>query len=75
MVDMDDESRLKLEQMQVNIDKTKLEIEKLGSDQQNKPIEINIVCKKKATLIGCFFVVLFNTKSFFKGCLKYLREV
>ncbi|CAM5499664.1 Terminase OS=Lysinibacillus sphaericus OX=1421 GN=LYSIN_01010 PE=4 SV=1 [Lysinibacillus sphaericus] len=47
MVYMDDESRLKLEQMQVNIDKTKLEIEKLGSDQQNKPIEINIVSKKK----------------------------
>ncbi|POZ56227.1 hypothetical protein LYSIN_01010 [Lysinibacillus sphaericus] len=47
MSDMDDERRLKLEQMQLNIDKTKLEIEKLGSSQQNEPIEIQIVSKKK----------------------------
>jgi len=47
MADQDDERRLKLEQMQLNIDKAKLEIEKLGSDQKNEPIEIQIVSKKK----------------------------
>jgi len=47
MADADDERRIKLEQMQLNIDKTKLEIEKLGSDQQNEDIEIQIVSKKK----------------------------
>ncbi len=47
MADQDDERRLKLEQMQLNIDKTKLEIEKLGSGQQNEPIEIQIISKKK----------------------------
>ncbi len=47
MADQHDERRFKLEQMQLNIDKSKLEIEKLGSDQQNEPIEIQIVSKKK----------------------------
>lgn len=47
MADQDDERRLKLEQMQLSIDKTKVEIEKLGSGEQNGPIEIKIVAKKK----------------------------
>ena len=43
----DDERRLKLEQMQLNIDKTKVEIDKLGSGEKNGPIEIKIVGKKR----------------------------
>ena len=46
MADQDDERRLKLEQMQLNIDKTKVEIEKLGSSNQNESFEIKIVGKK-----------------------------
>ena len=42
----DDERRLKLEQMQLSIDKTKAEIEKLNSDGQQQQIEIKIVRKK-----------------------------
>lgn len=38
----DDERRLKLESMQVNIDKSKAEIEKLGGDNDDGPIEIVI---------------------------------
>lgn len=47
MADQDDERRLKLEQMQLAIDKTKVEIDKLGSGEQNGPIEIKIVGKKR----------------------------
>lgn len=47
MADQDDERRLKLEQMQLAIDKTKVEIHKLGSDEQSGPIEIKIVSKKR----------------------------
>lgn len=47
MADADDERRLKLEQMQLSIDKTKVEMDKLGSDEQNGPIEIKIVGKKR----------------------------
>ncbi|QPQ35523.1 hypothetical protein JNUCC52_00870 [Lysinibacillus sp. JNUCC-52] len=46
MADVDDERRLKLKQMKLNIDKTKVEIEKLGSNQQNEPIEIQNISKK-----------------------------
>ncbi|AVO22586.1 phage terminase small subunit [Aeribacillus composti] len=41
----DDERRLKLEQMQLNIEKTKAELEKLNDDSNDKPIEI--VIKRK----------------------------
>lgn len=41
MADKDDECRLKLEQMQLNIDKTKAEIEKLD-DKDDGPIEVVI---------------------------------
>lgn len=37
-----DERRLKLEQMQLNVDKTKLEIENISDDKEDKPIEIFI---------------------------------
>ncbi|WP_320939394.1 phage terminase small subunit [Lysinibacillus capsici] len=47
MADQDDERRLKLEQMQLSIDKTKVEIEKLGSGDQNGSFEIKIVGKKR----------------------------
>ncbi|MFJ8513404.1 phage terminase small subunit [Lysinibacillus xylanilyticus] len=47
MADEAGERRLKLEQMQLSIDKTKVEIDKLGSDEQNGPIEIKIVGKKR----------------------------
>jgi len=47
MADQDDERRLKLEQMQLAIDKTKVEIEKLGSGDQNESFEIKIVGKKR----------------------------
>lgn len=47
MADQDDERRLKLEQMQLSIDKTKVEIRKLGSDDQNESFEIKIVGKKR----------------------------
>lgn len=46
LADEADERRLKLEQMQLNIDKTKIEIEKLSDGEQNGPIEIQIVAKK-----------------------------
>ncbi|MEB2279680.1 hypothetical protein LAV73_06650 [Lysinibacillus xylanilyticus] len=42
-----DERRLKLQQMQSSIDKVKAEIDKLTSDEQNGPIEIKIVGKKR----------------------------
>ncbi|WP_419182566.1 hypothetical protein [Lysinibacillus fusiformis] len=44
MADQDDERRLKLEQMQLNIDKTKAEIEKLDKIDDG-PMEI--VIKRK----------------------------
>ncbi|MFJ6264409.1 phage terminase small subunit [Lysinibacillus xylanilyticus] len=47
LADEADERRLKLEQMQLSIDKTKVEIKKLGTDEQNGPIEIKIVGKKR----------------------------
>ncbi|MGG2111926.1 phage terminase small subunit [Lysinibacillus pakistanensis] len=47
MADQDDERRLKLEQMQLAIDKTKVEIEKLDSGDQNESFEIKIVGKKR----------------------------
>ncbi|MCS1393583.1 phage terminase small subunit [Lysinibacillus boronitolerans] len=47
LADEADERRLKLEQMQLAIDKTRVEIDKLGSDEQNGPIEIKIVGKKR----------------------------
>ncbi|MGE7111242.1 phage terminase small subunit [Lysinibacillus sp. NPDC047702] len=47
MADQNDERRLKLQQMQLSIDKTKVEIEKLGSDDQNESFEIKIVGKKR----------------------------
>jgi uncharacterized protein YjcR len=40
-----DESRLKLEKMQLNIEKTKAELDKLNDDSNDKPIEI--VIKRK----------------------------
>lgn len=46
MADQDDERRLKLEQMQLSIDKKKAEIEKLGSVENAGPIEIKIIGKK-----------------------------
>lgn len=42
-----DERRLKLEHMQISIEKVKAEIDKLGSDEQTGPIEIKIVGKKR----------------------------
>ncbi|MGE8004370.1 phage terminase small subunit [Lysinibacillus sp. NPDC093216] len=48
LADEADERRLKLEQMQLSNDKTKVEIDKLGSDEQNGPIEIKIVGKKRS---------------------------
>lgn len=47
LADEADERRLKLEQMQLSIDKTKVEIDKLGSGEQSGPIEIKIVGKKR----------------------------
>jgi len=47
LADEEDERRLKLEQMQLNIDKTKVEIEKITDGSQDGPIEIKIVSKKK----------------------------
>ncbi|MBN6206370.1 hypothetical protein JYK21_07885 [Ralstonia pickettii] len=42
MTNEDDERRLKLEQMQLNVDKTKAEIDKLDKGDNDKPIEIMI---------------------------------
>jgi len=47
LADEADERRLKLEQMRLAIDKTKVEIEKLGSGDQNESFEIKIVGKKR----------------------------
>ncbi|MGE7092547.1 phage terminase small subunit [Lysinibacillus sp. NPDC048646] len=47
LADEADERRLKLEQMQLSIDKTKVEIEKLGSDDETGSFEIKIVGKKR----------------------------
>lgn len=47
MADSNDERRLKLEQMQLSIDKTKAEIDKLTSGDDDKPIEIMIRRKEK----------------------------
>lgn len=44
----DDERRLKLEQMQLNIEKTKVELDKLNDDSNDKPIEIVIKRKGEA---------------------------
>ena len=46
LADEEDERRLKLEQMQLSIDKTKIEIEKISEGEQNNAIEIQIVSKK-----------------------------
>jgi uncharacterized protein YjcR len=46
LASVEDERRLKLEQMRLNIDKTKAEVEKIASgDEDDKPIEI--IIKKK----------------------------
>lgn len=42
MAHEDDERRLKLEQMQLNIDKTKVEVEKISTNKGDGPIEILI---------------------------------
>jgi len=47
LADEADERRLKLEQMQLSIDKTKVEIDKLGSDDETGSFEIKIVGKKR----------------------------
>lgn len=47
MADQDDKHRLKLEQMQLSIDETKVELDKLESGEQNESIEIKIVGKKR----------------------------
>lgn len=47
MAHLDDERRLKLEQMQLNIDKTKVEVEKISTGSDDKPIEILIKRKSK----------------------------
>lgn len=44
---LEDERRLKLEYMRLNIEKTKVEVEKLSTDSEDKPIEIMI--KRKST--------------------------
>lgn len=46
LADEEDERRLKLEQMRLNIDKTKIEIDKLSEGGQDGPIEIQIVSAK-----------------------------
>lgn len=46
-----EQRQLHNEQARLNIDKTKVEIEKLGSDDQNGPIEIKIVSKKENDII------------------------
>ncbi|MNJ00068.1 hypothetical protein D3C73_1593110 [compost metagenome] len=38
----DDERRLKLEQMQADVEKTKMQIEELKSGENDKPTEINV---------------------------------
>ena len=43
----DDERRLKLEQMQTNIDKNKAEIEKISNGDTEGPLEIRIIPKSK----------------------------
>ncbi|MFJ7405766.1 MULTISPECIES: hypothetical protein [unclassified Lysinibacillus] len=49
MADMDDERRLKLEQMQLNLDKTKLEIDKIQSgDTTTQESEIAKMLRKIA---------------------------
>ncbi|ANB55970.1 ATPase subunit of terminase family protein [Anoxybacillus sp. B7M1] len=47
MASMDDERRLKLEQMRLGIEKTKAEVEKISSGSDDKPIEILIKRKGK----------------------------
>ncbi|MGE8207669.1 phage terminase small subunit [Heyndrickxia sp. NPDC080065] len=47
MAHVDDERRLKLEQMRLGIEKTKAEVEKLSSGSDDKPIEIIIKRKHK----------------------------
>ncbi|MDQ0176003.1 phage terminase small subunit [Bacillus chungangensis] len=47
MAHEDDERRLKLEQMQLNIKKTKAEVEKISTGTDDKPIEILIKRKRK----------------------------
>jgi len=46
MASLDDERRLKLEQMQLTIDKTKAEIDKLSNGENDGPIEIMIKRKE-----------------------------
>lgn len=43
----DDERRLKLEQMRLDIEKTKAEVDKISSGSDDKPIEILIKRKSK----------------------------
>ncbi|WP_077621552.1 phage terminase small subunit [Sediminibacillus massiliensis] len=47
MASLDDERRLKLQQMNLNLEKTKAEIEKLTDKDSNQPIEITIKRKEK----------------------------
>ncbi|MBY0122166.1 phage terminase small subunit [Bacillus sp. S/N-304-OC-R1] len=47
MAHIDDERRLKLEGMRLNIEKTKAEVEKISSGSDDKPIEIVIKRKSK----------------------------
>lgn len=47
MAHVDDERRLKLEGMRLNIEKTKAEVEKISSGSDDKPIEIVIKRKSK----------------------------
>jgi uncharacterized protein YjcR len=47
MATEDDERRLKLEQMQLNVDKTRAEVEKITLGSEDKPIEILIKRKSK----------------------------
>lgn len=44
---LDDERRLKLEQMELNIDKTKAEIEKISNGDSEGPLEIRIIPKSR----------------------------
>ncbi|POZ56428.1 hypothetical protein LYSIN_01211 [Lysinibacillus sphaericus] len=46
LLNENERKQLQTEQAKLNVDKTKAEIEKLGSDEQNRPIEIKIIGKK-----------------------------
>lgn len=47
LADEEDERKLKLQQMQLSIDKTKVEIDKLNEGGKDGPIEIKIISKKQ----------------------------